>query len=379
MPVIPNAHDESQPLYRRIYDYLSEEISSGRLGSGDRVPSEKELCERFGVSRITAQKALELLAEEGAISRFPGKGSFVSDQGAKGGAVAPLPAQAIGFLIPSFSDAFGTALVCSIEEACAKLGYFLILKRTRESAAEEAAAIEELKAAGVAGILLLPVHGEYYNPQILRLILEKKPLVFVDRAMRGLAAPSVSTDNVAAAKDGVDYLLGLGHKSIAFYSGTTEHSSTIEDRKTGFVRAFLDRGIAVDPELFCMRLESTWAFPYDKLSVDKDIETIRAHLSAHPELSAAFATEYSMALIIQSAARSLGRRMPEDLSILCFDTPTSIVQPPDFSCIRQDEYEMGRQAVKLLHEIIEGSGSSATPDIRLGAKLIQGRSTAPRT
>jgi DNA-binding GntR family transcriptional regulator len=92
---------EARPRYKQIYDYLLEEISSGRLVAGARIPSEKELCRTFKVSRITSKRALELLVEQGYISRHPGKGSFVSGNHGKA-IVAPI----VGCNIPDFSDAF---------------------------------------------------------------------------------------------------------------------------------------------------------------------------------------------------------------------------------------------------------------------------------
>ena len=66
------------PLYEQIYNDIIEGIENGTYKKGDRLPSEKELSEKYCVSRITSKKALELLAEEGRIIRMAGKGSFVS-------------------------------------------------------------------------------------------------------------------------------------------------------------------------------------------------------------------------------------------------------------------------------------------------------------
>lgn len=56
-----------QPLYARVHDALRREIAEGRIAPGDRLPTETELCRRFGVSRITVRHALHLLRAEGAI------------------------------------------------------------------------------------------------------------------------------------------------------------------------------------------------------------------------------------------------------------------------------------------------------------------------
>jgi GntR family transcriptional regulator len=66
------------PLYYRIKQDLLEAIDEGRLREGDRVPSERELTERYGVSRMTARHALAILEQEGFLRRVQGKGSFVA-------------------------------------------------------------------------------------------------------------------------------------------------------------------------------------------------------------------------------------------------------------------------------------------------------------
>lgn len=65
------------PLYRQLFLVLHDEIARGAIAAGDPLPTEQELCDQFGVSRITVRRALADLAEQGYITRRQGVGSFV--------------------------------------------------------------------------------------------------------------------------------------------------------------------------------------------------------------------------------------------------------------------------------------------------------------
>lgn len=69
----------SVPLYYQLQELLHQQIASGRFRVGDTLPSEGELCRLFGVSRIVVRQALEVLEDDGEITRLQGKGTFVSE------------------------------------------------------------------------------------------------------------------------------------------------------------------------------------------------------------------------------------------------------------------------------------------------------------
>jgi GntR family transcriptional regulator len=75
---LPLPRESHIPLYVQIEQEILASISSGKLKAYEKVLSEPELAERFGVSRMTARKALDRLASEGIIFRQPGKGTFVA-------------------------------------------------------------------------------------------------------------------------------------------------------------------------------------------------------------------------------------------------------------------------------------------------------------
>ncbi|MEO6083462.1 MAG: GntR family transcriptional regulator [Umezawaea sp.] len=69
------------PVYRQVAAVLREKIESGEYGPGARLPSESELIEFFGVSRITVREAISLLRAEGMVASEHGRGVFVRSPG----------------------------------------------------------------------------------------------------------------------------------------------------------------------------------------------------------------------------------------------------------------------------------------------------------
>lgn len=77
---MPVRQQSRPPLYAQIYSDLNEQIKTGALEAGDRLPSEPELAKHFNTSRGTVRQALAQLVAEGLVRREVGKGTFVNDQ-----------------------------------------------------------------------------------------------------------------------------------------------------------------------------------------------------------------------------------------------------------------------------------------------------------
>src|SRR5271168_1505432 len=66
------------PLYRQVYERIREQIASGQLEDGYRLPATRELAGQLGLNRTTISSAYELLEHDGLITGHVGRGSFVA-------------------------------------------------------------------------------------------------------------------------------------------------------------------------------------------------------------------------------------------------------------------------------------------------------------
>lgn len=71
---------EPVPFYKQLKDKIMEDIESGKVKPGDKLPSERELAEQYGISRMTARHTLSILEREGVVERRVGAGTFISNQ-----------------------------------------------------------------------------------------------------------------------------------------------------------------------------------------------------------------------------------------------------------------------------------------------------------
>ena len=250
------------PLYEQIYKDISESIANGTCKKGDRLPSEKELSEKYCVSRITSKKALDMLAEEGKIIRMAGKGSFVS------GAVlakeiqeaedkGKTPGRLIGVILDGFGPSFGCRLLGSLEMECKNQGFSMVLRCSYGSIEEETRAIDDLLQIGVEGIIIMCVHDENYNSKVLQLVVERFPIVTIDRQLKGIPLSFVGTDNEAAARELANYLLNEGYKNICFAMPASRETPTLVDRQNGLTMAFREQGMIADESLWITDLKAT--------------------------------------------------------------------------------------------------------------------------
>ncbi len=358
------------PLYFTIYSEILNDIKTGVLMPGDRVLSEKELSAKYEVSRITSKRALELLSDKGYITRTPGRGSFVKDVNVEENLGSDNSKQLmIGVVIEEFAENFGTFIISGIERACSESGYAMILKRSFGSQAKEKQAIDELLKLGVSGLIIMPVHGDNYNDAILKLSIEKFPTILVDRELKGISLSYIGTDNFACAKTLTDYLFDMGHKNICFAGPSAPDTSTVLDRLNGFIKSNAEHNVLTVDNSFVTTLQSTLPRISSNGNIAEDVDIISAYLQSNPHVTAVFAVEYNIALTVMKAAETIGKRVPEDIEIVCFDGPTNYIGRYEFTHIRQNEEAIGGESVRYLLKMI--SEDATTNNIIIKGRLCK--------
>ena len=180
------------------------------------------------------------------------------------------------------------------------------------------------------------------------------------------AVSHVSVDNLAAAREVVLTLAGLGHRRIGFIGADNDFMSTIA-RRQGYLDGL--RVLNIPPR------EDDQTFAGRDYSFSSGVEAARRLLARPERPTALFCISDVLALGAVQAARELGLRVPEDLSVVGFDdVEYAVMGHPRLTTVRQPCYELGRTAGELLLTQIQGGPRGRA--VYLPHTLIERDSTA---
>ena len=197
-------------------------------------------------------------------------------------------------------------------------------------------------------------------------VSDATPIVAVDPHAGPSSLPSVHSDNLAGAITATEHLIGLGHRRIGFLAGRPDLESA-RQREQGYRDALAAAGIPLDPELIRVG-------DYD-LAMSE--QPARQLLTLADRPTAIFAANDLSAIQTMHVARSLGLSIPGDVSVIGFDNiPESALTAPPLTTIDQSIQEMGRQAVELLIDLIEGN-TERPGQVTLPTRLVVRQSCGP--
>ncbi|SDS64366.1 LacI family DNA-binding transcriptional regulator [Microlunatus soli] len=285
-------------------------------------------------------------------------------------------ASAIGLVVPSVANPFWGAFAQRVEAAALTHGQHVLLCNSERDPDRERAYVDELWAEGLRAIVLctsLPSLDHLADK-----ISAGLRLVAFDRTAQ-LGDPdqviNISIDNVLGTKMATQHLLDLGHRRIAFISGSLG-SINRKERHRGFVEAAAAAKLG-DGAI-------TWAADDDDFA-DLDAAALGraavAELLQRPEElrpTAVLTINDMTALGVCAGARTAGLTPGRDLSVIGFDDIllAELAWPP-LTTIRQPLDAMATAAVDYLRA--DPDGAVTAPSVLIRPELVTRDSTGPAT
>jgi LacI family transcriptional regulator len=266
----------------------------------------------------------------------------------------------IGILLWDF-EPFGTELLKGVAQAVRGSGYELVvysgggLGRTMHG--WERRYVSRISGLTDGAILV--------TPTVIDLPFGS-PVVAVDPQPGPSRMPAIDSDNLTGARLATEHLLGLGHRRIGFLGGRSDLESA-RLRERGFRDAMAAAGVPVDPDMVRV----------GNYQMD-DADPAARLMLGHPDPpTAVFAANDTMAIATTRVAASLGRRVPDDISVVGFDNiPESALSQPPLTTVEQPIQRMGYEAVRMLIALIAGQPVDH-PHLTLPTRLVVRQSSRP--
>jgi LacI family transcriptional regulator len=267
----------------------------------------------------------------------------------------------IGLMVPNNANPCYAELIRGIQDTAFARGYHLILCNAYDDPHKQAAYLRGLMEKRIDGLVLVAVHAGDELAQLLR--EQSLPLVLVDRAVPGVAADFIETDQVTAGYLATRHLIELGHTEIACVYGPYRETP----RLTGYQRALQEAGLDARPEL---QVRSDF-------TSEGGFQAFRQLLALERRPSAIFACNDLMAIGGICAASEAGVRIPADLSVISHDDiPQAGYATPRLTTMAQPKHAMGERVAHMLFERLAGEQLPWRQESRQ-ATLVVRQSTAP--
>lgn len=220
---------EDKTLFVR--NMIFNAILKGEYGIGDRVPTEREISERFNVSRVTVRRSYGLLEDGGILERRQGKGTYVAGVKLHGNSEK---IDMVAFLT-AIKDPFAMEFLESFQKELDLQDALCVLKITEQDCEKEEQAAIELVAKGVRNMVIWPSRN-FHSDTFSRLRLLGTNMVFFDRMLPGEYADYVGLDNDDAVCSLVKTAVGNGAKKLIFVNHSGLDADSDKKRQAAFMK-----------------------------------------------------------------------------------------------------------------------------------------------
>lgn len=361
--------DNPLPLYIQMRESVRQQIESGVLAPGQRLPLDPDLASAYRVSSVTVKHALRDLAKEGLIVRIKRKGTFVALRNVDRSG-SRQNAKVFALIIPDIEDLFICEIYRGVADMARRNGYRVHIVSSDRKVEKEAENILDLGKHGEGGAIIFPNWGRANAEQVFELKKRKFPFVLVNRIFRDIQTDYVIADNRTGAYEAVEHLIRLGHRRIACI-GWVE-CTAVEDRLAGYRTALGRHGIPYDEKLVRSILDEG---PDKYLGVEPasgGYQEMKRLLELSQGPTAVFAVSDRLAVGAMKAINEAGLRVPDDIAVVGFDD-VQYAADLDLTTVAQPAFETGEKAAEILIDKARASSEAVRGEYRqiiLPTKLI---------
>ena len=271
----------------------------------------------------------------------------------------------IGVVIPELNNTFCAEIITGMEDILRNHGYATMICDCRTDKKLEQEAVEFLCRKRVDGIINMPVDTEGGHLKTFQ--KTGKPIVLIDRKIKGVVCDSVLVDNEQAASDALKLLYEKGHRNIGIIGGP-EEISTAQERMKGYCKTMEELNLPVRQSLIV----------HGDYTIQGGVKAMETLVQKNPDMTAVFITNYEMTMGAVIGLNELGIRIPEEISLVGFDNlPFARACNPKLTIVSQPTDKIAEAAAGIMLERLEHAGNeSGCRTEKLGTTIIHGKSIA---
>lgn len=332
-------------------------------GASDlRLPSEAELCETLGVSRTTVRRATDQLVEAGDVVRHHGRGAFAVPRSSKVSTTRAV----VGLLYrPEDINEYTGKIIGALDQAA----------RRREMTTVICSDIGEVDkwepGRGIpthAGSISGFISNAFPHDQLARLEARRIPTICLNNVRYLGRARYVIYEGPDNFSLPLEHLLGLGHRHLAYVGPTVTDKYLLGELKP-FQLALQENHPSASLSLVRCGTEHA------------DVpDAARRLIEEYPHVTGLLVYDDLMAGWLIGELKQLGKRVPEDISVIAFnsftDARASLVARPQLTCMELRYTKIAELALDLFVRILQGKAPARKREVTI-RQLIERESTGP--
>jgi LacI family transcriptional regulator len=264
-------------------------------------------------------------------------------------------AKILGLIVPDLADPFFATCANAIQEAAREAGYMTLMVASSHQANVERQQAEVMMQRQIAGLIVIPTGTE--NDFYLNARASGLPIVSLDRPLENVDADAVLVDNREASMKLVQHLIGHGHEDILCILDEYR-MFTKQERLSGYMQAMREAKL---PTRVCMVGPVSGSVA----------EQLPAILASTSRPTAIFAASDLLTVQVLRLMQSMSIGIPQEIALAVFDDfDAATLITPQVTVVRQPVADLGRKAVSLLLQRIEGDGALPATQVVMPTELV---------
>jgi GntR family transcriptional regulator, arabinose operon transcriptional repressor len=341
--------------YSKVKQDIKSKILDGTFLPHQKINSETELMDKFGVSRHTIRVAVGELVSEGWLYREQGAGTFCADR-KTGTRKGERNQRNIAIVTTYISNYIFPSIIKGAESFLSENGFQVSLFSTNNNHNKEKQVLETILSQNFDGVIIEPTKSAFSNPNInyyFNLERLNIPYIMINALYEELDPLCLIMNDEKGGFVQTEHLIKLGHKKLVGFFKTDDIQGN--KRMKGYIKAHRAYGVPIDPN---------YIVTYDsEKSFEKPVEEIKRILEQTEKPTALVCYNDELAIALLDVLREKNLNVPKDISIVGYDD-SFLAQASEvkLTTIRHPKEEMGVTAAQMIVQMSTGQQGTNKKD-----------------